>query len=356
MRKERFLRMGYNDRMEALFRGEKVDRVPIHGNATGFINRNCGFTVASAYRDPEESFHSTLWAAEQYDWELIPQMFGHTILGGWDFGGDVKFPESEYQGALSVSRFPATTEEEVLNLQMPDPRSAGGIPAALEFSRLQRQHGLPATFFPRSAFCMAANICGTQQFCKWMLKKPHLCDHLLRMAIDHTFNVFQYWVETFGAENVYVWMSSPSESNQIISPKQFERFALPYHVEFHQRLSRFPIRGFGLHICGEQNLNLPHLATVNLCTHPSIISIGHEVAITTAAQYFPNDVIFGNINPALIQTGTPLQVYDAATRLVEEGKKVPAGFIFAPGCELPPMSAPFNVYQLTKAVHDHGWY
>ena len=144
--------MGYSDRIEALFRGEKLDRVPIHGNSTGFSNRNCGFTIASAYNDPRKSFDATIWTAEQYGWDLIPQIFAHTNLGGWDFGGDVKFPESEYQGAISISRFPATTEEEVLSLDMPDPKTAGGIPYAMEFAQLQVEHGLPATFFPRSAF------------------------------------------------------------------------------------------------------------------------------------------------------------------------------------------------------------
>jgi len=348
--------MNRSPRIEALLRGEKVDRVPLHGNSTGFTNRNCGHTIASAYNDPEKSFHSSLQTAEQYGWDLVPQVFAHTLLGGWDFGGEVKFPESEYQGALSISRFPATTEEEVWNLQLPDPKTAGGIPYAMEYAKLQVSHGLPAIFFPRSAFCMAANICGTQQFCKWMLKKPQLCEHLLRMSMEHTFNVLQYWVDTFGAENIVIYMSSPSESNQIISPKQFERFALPYHVEFHHRMREFPIHAFGLHICGEQNLNLPYLSTVDLCMHPCIISIGHEVEPETAAGYFPGDIIYGNINPAIIQTGTPQQVYDETRAILEKGKRIPTGFIFAPGCELPPMSPPFNVYQMTKAVNDYGWY
>jgi len=348
--------MGYNDRIEALLRGERVDRIPIHGLSTGFNNRNCGYTVASAYNDPERSFLSTLWTAEQYDWELIPQIFAHTILGGWDFGGEVKFPESEYQGAISVTRVPAPTEEAVRALHMPDPRNAGGIPYAMEFAKLQHENGLPAMFFPRTPFCMAANICGIQQFCRWMIRKPELCEMLLRMAIEHTFNVLQYWVDTFGAENVWVWVSSPSESNQILSPKQFERFALPYHIEFHQRLRRYDIYGFGLHICGEQNLNLPYLASRELWKHPSILSFGHEVSIAAAAASFPDDIIFGNIDPAIIQTGTPQRVYDETARIVQEGKRVRSGFIFAPGCELPPMSPPFNVYQMTKAVNEHGWY
>ena len=348
--------MELSHRIEALLRGEKVDRVPMNGLSTGYTSRNCGYTIASAYNDPKRSFDATLWTAEQYDWDIVPQLFAHTLLGGWDFGGDVKFPESEYQGALSISRYPATTEEEVWNLQLPDPKTAGGIPYAMEFSKLQVAHGLPAIFFPRSAFCMAANICGTQQFCKWMLKKPQLCEHLLRLSIEHTFNVLQYWVDTFGAENVFVYMSSPSESNQIISPKQFEKFALPYHVEFHERLRQYNVWAFMIHICGEQNLNLPYLSSAELWPHPSVLSFGHEVDLETAASYFPKDIIFGNINPALIQTGTPQQVYDETRAIVEKGKKIPAGFVFGLGCELPPMSPPFNVYQMTKAVIDHGWY
>ena len=243
-----------------------------------------------------------------------------------------------------------------MELQMPDPQCAGGIPLAFQFSQHQIDHGLPAVFNTRTPFCVASNICGTQQFLKWMLKKPQLCEHLLRMATEHILNVLQYWVDSFGAEKVFAYMSSPSESNQIISPNQFEQFALPYHVEYHERLRQYDLAGFFAHVCGEQNLNLPHLASVELWRHPAVLSFGHEVAIETAAQCFPDDIIFGNIDPAILQTGTPQEVYDKTARIVEAGKRVSAGFIFAPGCELPPMSPPFSIYQMTKAVNDHGWY
>lgn len=176
------------------------------------------------------------------------------------------------------------------------------------------------------------------------------------MAVDHICNVLQYWVDTFGAENIFVWISSPNKSNQIISPRQFERFAFPYHVEFHERLRSIRINAFGLHICGDQNLNLPYFAKTYLWEHPSILSFGHEVDLEVAANYFPNDIIFGNIEPAVIQTGTPQEVYDLSRIVIEKGKKASGGFIFAPGCELPPMSPPVNVYQMTKAVNDFGWY
>jgi uroporphyrinogen decarboxylase len=89
---------------------------------------------------------------------------------------------------------------------------------------------------------------------------------------------------------------------------------------------------------------------------PGLVSFSHEVELETAASYFPKDMIIGNLEPAIIQTGTPDQVYEATRRVVEQGKKLPTGFIFAPGCELPPMVSLENVKAMNKAVEDHGWY
>ena len=109
------------------------------------------------------------------------------------------------------------------------------------------------------------------------------------------------------------------------------------------------------HICGEQNLNLPYWAQIPF-GNPGIISFGHEIGINKAAYYFPSDIIMGNLDPVIIQTGTPEDVYEATRQVVEEGKKIPNGYIFAPGCELPPMAPMENVRMMTKAVIDFGWY
>ena len=42
--------------------------------------------------------------------------------------------------------------------------------------------------------------------------------------------------------------------------------------------------------------------------------------------------------------------------IVKKGKKLSTGFIFSPGCEIPPKSNPENVMAMTKAVNDFGWY
>jgi uroporphyrinogen decarboxylase len=218
------------------------------------------------------------------------------------------------------------------------------------------EHGLPVYFFSRSPFTLAANICSLEQFCRWMMKKPELCERLMRMAIEHIFNVLGYWVETFGPEKIFAWMSSPSESNQVISPRHMEKIALPYHIEYHERLRKLGIRRFGLHICGEQNRNLGFLAEASPWPHPSVLSFGHEVDLEVAGKTFPEDIIYGNIEPSVIQTGTPEKVYELSRIAIEKGKKAPGGFILGPGCGLPPTAPPVKVYAMTRAVHDFGWY
>lgn len=355
-------RISHQERIEALFSYQKPDRVPlgymgITVRCLGFKQQFPHFTFASMYNDPKTDFLASLWMAKQYNWELIPHGFAHTILGGWDFGGEIEMPQGEYQDSLSVSSPPVHTEQDVEKLKMPDAKRAGGIPLAMEFAKLQEQHNLPAAFVPRSPFCSASNICGLEKFARWMFKKPELCHRLLRMATDHIFNVLNYWIDTFGAEKIFFHMSSPNESNQVISPKQFQQFAAPYHIELLDRLHSMGIGRFYFHICGDQNLNLPYLAELaSLWTHPAVLSFGHEVDLEVAGKYFPEDIILGNIEPAVFQAGTPEQVYRLCKIAIEKGKKTPGGFILAPGCGLPPMSPHENVLAMTKAVNDFGWY
>jgi len=90
--------------------------------------------------------------------------------------------------------------------------------------------------------------------------------------------------------------------------------------------------------------------------NPGMISIGHEVDIEVAAGYFPRDIIVGNVEPGIIQEGTTEQVYELSRICIEKGKKCPGGFILAPGCDMPPHAPTENVWMLTQAVNDFGWY
>lgn len=344
------------ERMEILFRHEKPDRVPINMITVGFVCKNMGRSVAECYRDPETYFNAFLWTAEQYGWDLVPQNCPHTVLGAADFKGDVRFPTGEFEGAMVITSYPVQSEKDVEKLEPPDPKKSDRLLKAMALARLQHEYGLPVTFVSRSPLTVAANTCGLEKFLRWIIRRPELCRRLMTVAIDHIFNVMKNWADAFGPENMIVFMSSPSESNQLMSPKVFETVALPFHVEYHRRLASLGIERFWFHICGDQNLNLPALVDTCPWPHPSILSFGHEVDLELAAKHFPQDIIYGNVEPAVIQMGTAQQVYELTKSAIEKGKKMPGGFILSAGCELPPFAPSANVFAMTKAVNDFGWY
>jgi uroporphyrinogen decarboxylase len=88
-----------------------------------------------------------------------------------------------------------------------------------------------------------------------------------------------------------------------------------------------------------------------------LVTFGHQVTLTKAIEYFGEScIVLGNVNSSLIQTGTPQQVYEACRDAILEAKDAPRGFMLMSGCELPPMSAPYNVYMMKKAIEDFGRY
>ena len=350
-------RMTNEERLQALLQYKKPDRMPI-GNK-GFMEfsaRNFGYPKILNYTDPEKSFYSQKQTAEQYGWDAIPHYLPGMIIGAVDFGGGIRLPESDYQQGILMNSYPVKTEDDVARLELPDPKTAGRIPLAREFGRLQKEHGMPVWLAARSPFAMAAYLCGLDRFGHWMMKKPELCHRLLKLSMDHYLGVIEDWAETFGTEKLTVYMATATESNQVISGRQFEQFALPYHVQFHERLGAIGVKRFLLHLCGDVNLNIPYLSEASPWSHPSILSFSHEVDIEVAAGYFPQDIIYGNIEPAVILEGTPRQIYELCRVAIEKGRKAPGGFILAPGCEPPASTPPLNAFALTKAVNDLGWY
>ena len=85
--------------------------------------------------------------------------------------------------------------------------------------------------------------------------------------------------------------------------------------------------------------------------------MGHEVDVTTAIDALGGQcIIAGNVEPAVLQEGTPSEVLRLASQCVVKGARAPRGFVLMPGCELPPRTPPYNVFMLVKAAQEGGNY
>jgi uroporphyrinogen decarboxylase len=354
--------MTERERFEALVRGERPDRIPVWMPGAGFCAIHSGRPLVDAYNDPATSLalQRKTWSALGY---LCMPMFGRPNHLAPEFGGEIKMPEGEYAQAPMIARFPVENITDVWKLEMPDIKKAGNTPESAEFTReffKKKPEGMidnePCiSFWTGGLFTGAANISGIENTCRWLIKEPDAVHRLMRLATDYYIELAKYWKVTFGTDRIMPAIGEPSTANNIISPKQFEKFVLPYTQELCRAMLDMGYRYCFTHICGEQNLNLPHWAQVDF-GEPGFISIGHEIALETAAEYFPNCVIVGNLEPAIIQSGTVDEVYEAAREVIEHGKKIPRGYIFAAGCELPPKAPVENIEAMTRAVNDFGWY
>jgi uroporphyrinogen decarboxylase len=104
-------------------------------------------------------------------------------------------------------------------------------------------------------------------------------------------------------------------------------------------------------------LNLQYWAQIPM-GNPGLASISPEVDLTTAIRHFGDTcVIAGNVEPQVIQNGTPQQVYELCKEAILKAKHAaPRGYMLMAGCEVPVMAPPYNFYMMKKAVDDFGWY
>ena len=244
---------------------------------------------------------------------------------------------------------------------MPDIPKTAGISRVTEFNKMVLKKKYDHEPFrlilqlPTNPFDMAGRICRLEMLTRWMIKKPEIVHRLIRFSQDVLLEVLNYWYDLFGSENVLVRSGGVICSNQIISPRHFEEFVLPYLKENHEIVLSKGYNHFYCHICGEHNMNMPYWSHVPM-GNPGIVSIGHEVELEVAARYFPDDIILGNMNPAILQTGSPDDVYKSTAEVINKGKKLASGFIFSMGCQFPPRSSLENVKAMNQAIYDFGRY
>ena len=341
--------------LQALFNRQPIDRIPFFLFSLGFNAVNVGYKIAEYYNNPIKSSNAAIWTIEQYNCEKLP-LLSFASLGVSEFGGEIKWPESEFSQAPSVTRLPVKNENDVWDLKMPNIKTAGVLPIFFEFAKLVEKAGYRYYFIaPDEVFIGAGNLCGLEKLCRWIMKKPEVVHHLLRIVTDFKVEIGWYWVKRLGTNKLIPWLGDPTSSNAIISPKIFEEFVLPYNKELHEKLLDMGFKHIITHICGEQNQNYPYWKQIPM-GEPGIVSVSPEVDLEKAIEYFPEDIIMGNIDPPVIQTGAPAEVYEQTKICIEKGKKAKSGFILAPGCELPPKAPPYNVWTIMKAINDFGWY
>ncbi len=343
--------------MFGLMTGGKIDRIPVSPFAMGYTAVIAGKSIGDFYSDAKTNFWCQLMAADMHGFDSQP-MYGYASIGAWEFGGKIGFPYEVGHGAPYVITHPADTPEAVDKIEVPNPKTAGSIPITMEVSKMCTALGMQAIFFVGGFITNTGNIMEPAKMLLWMLRKPELVHKMNKKVLEFQKGVTDYFIDTFGLQKCMIFAGGATESNKLISPKQFETFALPYETEIHNYALDKGIHAVLEHPCADQNGNIVHYRKLREnCRWRGkyVWNFGPETPLEKQIEVFGHhDIIGGNVDPPSFQTKSFDEVMALCKDNIERGMKNPSGYVLMPGCEMPPLAPPINVHAMMTAARKFG--
>jgi len=327
-----------------------TDRIVIASLAAGFCAARRGLPESVMHEDPVRSFALQDEARRVLGFDSHP-FYPYATYGTWEHAAELGHSSSELCAEPTPPYYPVRDERDLEDLQSPDVTRAGMLPAAMQFSELQLEHGAPQSVVIGGVFTVAANLCGMEPLMRWLITAPEVVHRLLRASRDHLLAVVSHWVARFGPEQVtpIVWEGMANAT--LISPRHFEAFVIPHQQWLHDQILDLGVRGMICHLCGDQSQSLPLWAEVPMGPK-GVVSLGAEVDLLRASETFGNVALMGNVDPELLRVGTPERVRAATLDCLERGGRHPAGFILAPGCDLQRALPEANLRAMISAATD----
>jgi uroporphyrinogen decarboxylase len=343
-------------RMRALVSRQKLDRVPVIAMGSGYNAVISNISFKEFYSNPEFATDIQEKGIEMLGHDGSPS-FGVPGWAGMDFGGKLEYKESmKFQNPIFVKRAVEKVED-IEKLSLPNIESSPGIGKMLEFYRLNIVRGRSVSLVDGSPMDFMESMLGSEKMLKWMYKEPQAVHRMLRIVTDYILKIADYFIDEFGIENCSAFEAFPMESNELMSPKMFEKFSLPYIVEIHEKLISKGVTQWSIHLCGDHTKNLPYWKNeIKLCSR-TVFSLGNKMDILETGKFLGDEYIMGgNISTSLLQIGTYKDVFNKSKEIVEKMKYHPGGFILMPDCALSPLTPPLNVYAMIRATKLHGKY
>lgn len=196
-----------------------------------------------------------------------------------------------------------------------------------------------------TAFDILSGVRSVEEFSKDLFREPELVLRALSVVNRFTTGQMVRTSKLFGSRYCFIGSARPSAS--FISPRLFERFALPFLVD-----SIAAVVGAGLvpflHFDSDWTPMLRYFR--ELPRARCILNIDESTDISTAKEILWDHMcIMGNVSAALLKLGDPGEVESHCERLIRE-IGAGGGFILSSSCSVPPDARPENVRAMVDSV------
>ena len=141
----------------------------------------------------------------------------------------------------------------------------------------------------------------------------------------------------------------PVSSGDMLSVEMFEQFVVPALAKYNEKRVHKDVPVL-VHICGNSGTRVEYIRDFGA----KFFSVDSMVDIEDMVKKCDHRMVMvGNINPSeVMMCGTPADVYNRTTELLEIAKANDGGIIPCTGCELPADSPLENILAMCKAAED----
>jgi uroporphyrinogen decarboxylase len=333
------------ERFGLLVIDEKPDRCNVIPLITSHAAQVANVSLKKYYTSGKAMARAQIIALEHYQHDAI-NLFSEVGIIAEAMGSIFDYPEDD----LPVLKTPVLTQRSLAAIKQPDPLTAKRLPVyieAIEYAYNAIGDRIPILAYVPAPFTTGMMLSDPEQFLIQTIKQPTIIAEIMELSLNAAIE-FCFHIINAGGLPVIV---DPLASSSVISPKAYEKFALPYERKLIDFLHRYDL-DIILHICGETE---PIIDLIPL-TNADLISIDRvdlDLAINKLSDRMR---IIGNFNTSDIAFSSAAEIRDKVRSMLALGKTSSKGYIAATGCEIPIRSPSENVRAFIKSAKENAWY
>ena len=219
--------------------------------------------------------------------------------------------------------------------------NAGRAKVVLDAIRILREHndGVPIVGNLVGPVSVASSVMEATRYYKQLRKERTLSHEYMEFV---TQELIRFGVAQVEAGADIIAIADPSGTGEILGPKHFAEFAVPY-IEKLQRACQEAGARTIVHICGQMHSVYQQIAEV----HANALSFDAVVPLKEARENLPGRVIMGNVSTFAIEMSGVDKVQTLTRACMRNGSD-----IVAPACGLGMGSPSASVRAVLETVRD----
>jgi uroporphyrinogen decarboxylase len=336
---------GY-DRINAVLKGEKPDKVPVMLHNFMLAAREHNVTMEKYRDNPKLIAECFIASVDKYQYDGILVDIDTVTLAG-AVGVPVDFPVDDparsHEGNIA-------SLSDVFKLKPVNIENYRYVRNCLEAVRILKDYYKDEIFVrgncDQAPFSLASMMRGAQT---WMLDLMMGTDEEITYLLDYCLDAGTQFIKLMTQTGCHMVSNGDSPAGpEMISSDMYVKFALPYEKKLVETAHNKGVR-YALHICGNTDVILEHMLT----TGADAIDLDYKTDIRKIFDAFhETTTLIGTIDPSgVLALGTPEDVREKSLELLNLYRNSNR-FILNAGCAIPPTTPSVNIKTMIETARN----